>query len=239
MIFKKKNIENLKIIFTQEDDLHAYPPKPAVKNIPDWYIKTEEYWQGNGKKVIRTDLLPQTIKKCMPVFDAITSGYIMYTQVDVQISKKDGETFYHWPDGDFISFHPIFQADLHPSSNPKLGNYPKFNNPYSIKTPAGYSCLFLQPLHRESKFTIFPGVVDTDTYTASVNFPFILNDENWEGIIPAGTPMAQVIPFKRESWNHSFGSEKEKKERDLIAKKLRSIFFNTYKKQFWHKKNYD
>jgi hypothetical protein len=128
---------------------------------------------------------------------------------------------------------------IHPSANKNLGDFPKFNNPYGIKTPPGYSCLFIQPLHRESRFTIFPGIVDTDTYTSQVNFPFILNDENWEGIIPAGTPMAQVIPFKRESWTHSFGSEKEIKEERLVSQKRKSMFINAYKKHFWNRKSYN
>lgn len=235
MIFKNKKPI---ITFTSLDNMHSFPPKPAVKEIPEWYIKTSEYWTNSGKKFLEPGEFPQTIKKCMPVFDSITSGYILYTQVDVQISKSNGETFYTWPSQDFISFHTLHQADLHPYANPKLGAYPKFNNPYGIKTPPGYSCLLLQPLHRESLFTVLPGIVDTDTYTTSINFPFVLNDENWEGIIPAGTPMIQVIPFKRESWSHVLGSEKEIEERQLVSKKLRSVLFNAYKKQFWHKKEY-
>jgi hypothetical protein len=31
---------------------------------------------------------PHTIKKCIPVFDAITAGYILYTQVDIQVSQQ-------------------------------------------------------------------------------------------------------------------------------------------------------
>jgi hypothetical protein len=238
-MFKNKTIKNPNLIFTNSSGLHPYPPTPAVKNIPEWYVKTPGYLGNDGKKNLESGRPQGTIKKCIPVFDAISSGYILYTQVDVQVSKVGGETFYHWPDADFISFHTILQADLHPSANKNLGDFPKFNNPYGIKTPPGYSCLFIQPLHRESRFTIFPGIVDTDTYTSQVNFPFILNDENWEGIIPAGTPMAQVIPFKRESWTHSFGSEKEIKEERLVSKKLKSMFINAYKKHFWNRKSYN
>jgi hypothetical protein len=239
MMFKNKTIKNPNLIFTNPSGLHPYPPTPAVKNIPDWYVKTPGYLGDDGKQIFESGRSPRTIKKCIPVFDAISSGYILYTQVDVQVLKQNGETFYHWPDGDFISFHAIPQAEFHPSANKNLGNFPKFNNPYAIKTPPGYSCLFIQPLHRESNFTILPGIVDTDTYTSQVNFPFVLNDENWEGLIPAGTPMAQVIPFKRESWNHFFGSEKEIKEEQLVTQKRKSMFINSYKKHFWHRKSYN
>jgi hypothetical protein len=93
-------------------------------------------------------------------------------------------------------------------------------------------------MHRESIFTILDGIVDTDTYKSSVNFPFVLNDTKWEGIIPAGTPMAQVIPFKRESWEHKIGSNEERIEQDRIDRKLKTLFFNSYKRQFWSRKEY-
>jgi hypothetical protein len=80
--------------------------------------------------------------------------------------------------------------------------------------------------------------VDTDTYKAPVNFPFVLNDVKWEGIIPAGTPMAQVIPFKRESWKHRIGSDKELKEQKNVDMKLKTLLFNSYKKHFWSSKEY-
>jgi len=224
------------ITFTNIFDNDFFPPKPAIKDVPEWYKNTPEYFGDQGKKITTLGDTPHTIKKCIPVFDAITAGYILYTQVDVQVIHKDGLPYYNWSDQDAIAFHPIEQAPLHPARNE--APYPKWNNPYAIATPPGYSVLFTQPMHRQSIFTILDGVVDTDTYKAPVNFPFVLNDVKWEGIIPAGTPMAQVIPFKRESWEHKIGSDKERIEQNKINQKLKVFFFNSYKKQFWFKKEY-
>jgi len=223
------------IKFTNVFKLDFFPPKPAVKEVPEWYKNTSEYIGDQGKKMLGTST-PHTIKKCIPVFDAITAGYILYTQVDIQVTQQDGLPYYTWADQGAISFHPIEQAPLHPTRNE--APYPKWNNPYAINTPPGYSVLFTQPMHRESVFTILEGVVDTDQYKAPVNFPFVLNDTKWEGIIPAGTPMAQVIPFKRESWEHKIGSDKERIEQEKITKKLKTLFFNSYKRQFWSRKEY-
>jgi hypothetical protein len=109
-------------------------------------------------------------------------------------------------------------------------------NPYSIFTPNGYSILIMQPLHRESVFTILPAIIDTDTYHGEINFPFILNDLDWQGVIPAGTPMAQIIPFKRESWKHTIGNEKERLKVKKTNQKKNTMIFDSYKKQFWKKK---
>jgi hypothetical protein len=223
------------ITFTNILGLDFFPPKPAVKEVPNWYKDTPEYVSNLGKRYVDGET-PHTIKKCMPVFDAITAGYILYTQVEIQVTQQNNVPYYVWPSQDFINHHLLIQAPLHPAKND--AGYAKFNNPYSITTPPGYSTLFIQPFHRESVFTIFPGIVDTDTYKAPVNFPFVLNDLKWEGIIPAGTPMAQVIPFKRESWEHKIGSNKEREEQEKNSKKLKTMLFNSYKKQFWFKKEY-
>jgi len=98
--------------------------------------------------------------------------------------------------------------------------------------------LFVQPFHRESAFTILPGVVDTDTYTAPVNFPFVLNDINFEGIIPAGTPIAQVIPFQREEWQMEIGKKEELDDSNNITVKIRTRFFDSYKSQYRQEKIY-
>jgi len=224
------------ITFTNVLGLDFFPPKPAVKEVPEWYRNTPEYITDQGKKIVEAGQSAHTIKKCIPVFDAITAGYILYTQVDVQVSQRDGLPYYNWADQNAIDFHPIHQAPLHPLKNE--APYPKWNNPYAITTPPGYSVLFTQPMHRQSVSTILEGIVDTDTYKAPVNFPFVLKDTKWEGIIPAGTPMAQVIPFKRESWKHNIGSDKERQEQEKIGRKLRTLFFNSYKQQFWSRKEY-
>jgi len=83
-----------------------------------------------------------------------------------------------------------------------------------------------------------PGIVDTDKYNSPVNFPFILNDIKFTGLIPAGTPIAQVIPFKRDSWKMSFGSEKEIIESTKIDKTLKRKFFDVYRNIFWSSKDF-
>jgi hypothetical protein len=210
-------------------------PIPASTVLPDWYKKTESYI--NSKKIpTGSGNTDATIKKCMPVFDAITSGYIIVLPADVYVSIKDGQQYFEWSNFGLVSFHPIEQAPEHPNRKPHA--YPKWNNHWAIKTPNGYSTLFVQPFHRESIFTILPGIVDTDTYLAPVNFPFVINDPTFEGLIPKGTPIAQVIPFKRDSWKMEFGEEKELNEQKNIKMQLDTKFFDRYKSMFWNKKEY-
>ena len=55
----------------------------------------------------------------------------------------------------------------------------KFHNPWSVRTPPGWSCLIAPPLNRPSPVVqILSGVVGVH-------------------VIEKGTPLAQVIPFQR------------------------------------------
>jgi hypothetical protein len=42
--------------------------------------------------------------------------------------------------------------------------------------------------------------VDYPYYTEEyINFPFVFNEKNFSGILPAGTPLMQVIPIKKDN----------------------------------------
>ncbi len=222
------------ILFTNIINIATnYNPQPASLCLPDWYKKHIPYL-GGKKAPDPNGTTTATVKKCMPVFDALTSGYILFTPVDIYVRTVNGAPYYSWSDLDVITFHPVAQAENHPAQNGF--DYPKFANPWAIKTPKGYSTLFTHPFHRDLPFTILDGIVDTDTYVSPVNFPFVLNDLTWEGLIPAGTPMAQVIPFKREKWKMDLSQDCTEFNNTQVL--LKSIFFNRYKNFFWEKKEF-
>ncbi len=228
----------MKITFTKVlEVLDEYKPKPAGTIVPDWYKDLSSYI-GDKKQPNGDGNTSATIKRCMPVFDAMTAGYILFSPVDIWISQRDGQPWYEWPSYEPIQFHPIEQAPNHPNRNGHKMSYPKWMNPWAIRTEPGYSVLFVQPFHRESVFSILPGIVDTDKYDAAVNFPFVLNDINFEGLVPAGTPIAQVIPFKRESWKMEFGSEEDIQRQNKTKFSLRTRFFDAYKTLYRQNKEY-
>jgi hypothetical protein len=226
----------MNIIFTNTSGIEGLEkPQPASKFIPEWYKGMESYI-GSDKKPDGNAGTTATVKRCMPVFDAIVAGYVITSPADVWVSIKDGLQYFEWSTLGLIAFHPIEQAPDHPARNKHA--YPKWINHWSIRTPKGYSTLFVQPFHRDSVFTILPGIVDTDEYFAPVNFPMVINDPEFEGLIPKGTPIAQVIPVKRDDWNMSFGSEKEYVEQAKVTQKLSTTFFDRYKTMFRQDKTY-
>lgn len=228
-MFSNQEIKHITFIKVNEVS-DEYAPKPAYKFIPEWYKKMEPSFP----KERTPDALP-TIKKCIPVLDAMTAGYILVTPCDVYVQMKDGEPSLQATFDGYISHHPRKQGYKHPSANEYP--FPKWINPWAIKTPKGYSTLFIPPVHNPNEwFVALEGVVDTDNYSAPVNFPFVLKNPTREGLIPAGTPMVQAIPFKRDKWESSI-SEDSKDSKQLLTH-LSSHWFDRYKKLFWDKKSY-
>jgi hypothetical protein len=238
------------ITFTSRYDVEKeFYPRPASQNLPEWFAKMQSYGGfGNSresvvfeKKVYQNGDPNATIKKCVPVLDAMTAGYILVTPADVwvEIPENDHDQIYITRGPGFkVTTHSNGQASSHPSV---VGNkdVPKFSNPWLIKTPPGYSVLITSPMHNSNGyFTCLPGVVDTDTYTQEINLPFTLTDPNFTGLIPAGTPMVQVIPFKRDVWEMKIGGEAEIQEANKVNSKHLTKIFNSYKVQFWSKKEF-
>jgi hypothetical protein len=219
-----------------------FTPIPASKTLPDWYKNLDSYFFGE-KKPVGDGAVPTTAKRCMPLFDSMASGYIISTHTDFWVSQRPDETgnphpYYEWPSFEVLGFHKKEQLPEHPDGEGHRITYPKWHNAWGIETPPGYSCLFIPPLHRETPIVALPGVVDTDTYTAPVNFPFVLKDPKMEGLIPAGTPIIQVIPFKREAWQMELGTGKDLENAKKVSSKLRIKFFDSYKTQFRQPKEY-
>lgn len=219
-----------------------FAPVPAKSLLPEWYKKTTAHVHNN-KHIYDDGKTSATVKKCIPVFDALTSGYLIRLVSDVEIGDSmSGKKFYRWPGKEMISFHGPMQLGEFPLKEFYDEQVPKFHNPWGIKTPKGYSCLFINPMNRgESVLRIFEGVVDTDTYHQPVQLPFLLNDHSWSGVIPAGTPIAQVIPFKRESFDHTIKRDDDYPDKPAYKthRLRRSIFFDAYKKMFWSRKEYN
>lgn len=230
-----------KITFTlvpeDEDIPKEYYPIPAEKNIPKWYKAMKSYYDTkNGFQKRETE----TIKRCMPVFDAFTAGYFIVLHTAISISYDENKMLViNWAQDtkDTISFHAGYQLVGYKGLDLPQGA-PKLRNPWGIKTPKGYSCFFMPPVHRENiGIRILEGYVDTDIYTNAVNFPFLI-DEGFEGDIPAGTPIAQVIPFKRDNFKMEIGGIEERNHIAQIHRKMHTVWINSYRTLFRQEKHY-
>ena len=212
-----------------------YPPQSAKNFIPEEYKNLINYRDN--------DLRRQTVKKCIPFLDALTGGYIIpffqdyLITVDFERNSFDVNTTY----GEVA---PHASDQLPNNYQDRVKPIGKFNNKWAIKTPPGYSCLFMHPINTPKKdFEIISGVVDTDSFEDTILIPYYIRRHGGESEkrthihIKLGDSMVQVIPFKRESWTSSSKIKKEEKV-GRFRRKWGGRLFDTYKKMYWHKKDY-
>lgn len=219
----------IEFLLKPEDDEVFPPPGPSKNFLPEWYKALEQRVPDNGK-----DFPVGTVKKCVPFLDAMTAGYIIPLPVSIRVVATDEGVNISWLDSamDFINEHSAIQL---PGA---AGHIFKFMSPWIIRLPEGYSAIFTTPFSHRLPFKLFDGVVDLDTYHNEVNFPFVWTQFPYDGVLHAGTPMAQIIPFKREEWGHEVrvreGAELTLHQR--ISRKLSAEGIDGYRKHFWRKK---
>jgi Family of unknown function (DUF6065) len=205
-------------------------PIPAKAQLPDWFRKIPA--------VDKDHLTPTnnglTVKRCMPFFDALSVGWLIPIAATVRLEIKDGGRTVDagWEfDRIMVSNHAPHQV----KGNPREPLPPcKFHNYWTIKTPPGWSCLFVPPLNRDHPvFEILAGVVDTDRYTSLIHFPFFATAADGLYVIEKGTPLAQVIPFRREDADIDAVVRAETPEEGEIRER---IFRNTIAGEGWYRK---
>lgn len=171
-------------------------PVPAKSVIPEWFRKLPPV----DKNHVHASNNGLTVKRCMPFLDALTTGWVLPLAATVRLEIRDGGQTVEagWDhDSVMVSNHAMHQV----AGNPRDPRPPcKFHNYWTIITPPGWSTLFVPPLNRPSGvFECIAGVVDTDTYHSLINFPFIATAPDGVYTLDRGTPIVQVIPFRRDS----------------------------------------
>jgi len=199
----------LTITFRCPPELESILPRPfpAVEGLPDWFKKMPQ-------RAFSTTLQAEhsTVKKCPPFIDAMTCGFLMPLIADLRVENGTFAWDRDVPAGAFanysrspINFHdnnqvigtPFFDQDRFVI---------KFANYWTVELPPGYSLLITHPVNRfELPFVTLTGLVDCDRYKDNfISFPVHWRDCEFNGLLPKGTPVAQCIPVKRDSWTACF-----------------------------------
>lgn len=229
--------QNMEIEFypsSKESEKFVPPPKPAKFYLPDWY---KDHDGLNYKKLEFNDkgkVKNLSIKQCMPFLDSLSHGYIQETWTEIYVKNNTESIEY------FYSSGPKIINNRGPKKIPNNDYIDEefiWQIPWIPKVPKDYSILFTHPLNRiDLPFHTLSGIVDSDTFfhIPNGNYPFYIKN-NFNGVIPIGTPMYQMIPIKRNSWDrvfHNFNNDETTKRSNVIYNK----FYGAYKNLFWNKK---
>lgn len=229
---------------SKTDSLIQPKPYPASQAIPQWWKDMTPYLispeNPNGNKLLVRDRATNTSwKKCVPMLDALNSGYIISLWADVQVTQKEEGPYVSWKtQKDVFSLH-----GNHTQFIPAPIGYDrtvfKYINCWIPITPPGYSVLVTSPFgYRDLPFMAIPAVVDSDKSTLELVFPMWIQT-GFEGIVEKGIPLVQITPFKRESWKAEFDCYEDGEYKQVIEEKnFSSTIVGHYLKTAWSKKSY-
>jgi hypothetical protein len=213
-------------------------PVPAFKKVPTWYKNLPKTHTSGVNRVTINDsgVSNAGLKSCMPYLDAMNFGYIIELHCDVQvILEEDGSQSIRWSS----AVPPISARSLNIANQiPECIGFGSFTQaweiPYAFKLPKGYSALVTQPLNRTDLPTfVTSGIIDADDHLGPGGAPFAIR-RDFQGVIPLGTPIMQIIPFKRDRW--------KSKKIDMVFlngdTRSRNYISGWYVRSIWKKKSY-
>jgi hypothetical protein len=233
--YLNKRIKNRIISFTPFND-NDFPNFVSSKTvIPAWFKNIPKYGDGHNTK--DASEYNKTVKMCTPFIEAMTSGYMVTTSHDMIVAKNDMGPYISWPNGG-----ELLEVRKLESLVPCPAGYYSvefvWNLPVAFKIPKNHSFLITQPFNRyDLPFLTMTGIVDGPFLMyGNGKIPFFVK-KDFEGVIPQGTPIMQIIPFKHDNWM-SKRDDSLKSESETTLAKSTALLEGWYKKNFWIKKNY-
>lgn len=236
-----------KIEFISPYEKGLIHPVPIKKLVPNWYKEMKNFHNNSIKY--------PTVKKCVPFLDSLTSGYAILNVADIIFKKiNDGQELTWVINDNFPSDQPVNTGVnkhfAHQISEKMIRNdedgFPlKLLNPWTIRTPKNYSCLFTNPFNysKDRKIRILDAIVDTDVFDLDINFPFFIknlpNEEEY--VFKKGEIVALVFPFLRNNWKMKISDKSEINGKSKLIRIMKAFsgVLDNYKNNFWRRKKYD
>lgn len=250
-------MSKLKFISMIEGVDETMPVIPAYKHQYEWVKRATKNFKESGTltdKVDTNQLLPFLSKlnvrhtsKCPGIINLKSKGFIVRTHSDIHLKIKEGSYEWNTPsdwtamsDGhceDTITHH--FEDSLHQFMTdwPKdtLNIILKINLPWYVKIPKDYELIMIDPFYKDDyRFTVCPGLFEPDLGLAKLNVPIYWHSTDGEFMIKAGTPIAQLIPIKKENVDFEVTNKNDDKDFSkqirLMQLKFQEGFTRNYNK---------
>lgn len=249
MIFKKEQPPVEFICNDYAVRKHA-PVLPASEYLPSSWT---------NMKTLAQDIYPgkrgnKTAKSCPAIDSYLEMGYIIpaHCDIDVTFDAPQEMGAYNGPGQpglakgqfDALDFYavysnPAYQQDGHlfwqlgkMLPDYKCRSVMKIHHPWWIKTAPGWSVMFLPLLYHQSPFHAVPGILDADKTHLSAPINLMIKEKT-DFNIKMGTPLVQIVPFKRENIN-AVSRDSTEKDKERESKLISQLYlkFNGVSKYF-------
>jgi len=201
-------------------DFHTYD-KDTLRNFKPVLAKSisADWWKKAKVAEVVSGQVNKTVRSCPAMQDWLSSGYLILANRDLfvknGVTEEDSDSkFYHTEDT-ILDGMDSYSSATHPhiqmhdafnymsTMDAPIKDAFKMSNAWNITTPPGYSCFYLDPfLFQNDYFATWQGIIDTDKFnTNRDNSQIILYPKvEHSFVITKGTPICQIIPYKREEW---------------------------------------
>lgn len=201
-------------------DFHTYD-KETLRNFKPVLAKSvsPEWWKKGKVAEVVNGQVNKTIRSCPAMTDWLSSGYLILANRDMLvkngITDHDSDSMYYHTEDSETTHMEKYASQTHPTvqmhdafnymstSDAPVKDAFKMSNTWNITTPPGYSCFYLDPfLFQNEYFATWQGIIDTDRFNVNKDNSQIIfyPKVDHSFVIKKGTPIVQIIPFKREEW---------------------------------------
>jgi hypothetical protein len=204
-------------------------PQPASEFRPQW-LTGPRFHAGFDRATAleRASRHASTVRRCPGITDAMKTGYIVPLWVDVHVrfdglhGEVDMQCASPWAS---VERHPIEQFQATPIEA-LASPYPcvfKLACPWRVHLPPGHSSWLMDAVYHRKwmGFSTIPGVVDHDRFHTSNIFLIWQRYDSGEMILPAGTPLFQIVPFARKKFELSVNDDSQLAAAERAAEDIR------------------
>ena len=199
LFFFKKSTVHIDAFTTNNNLVNYYPIEPARNFLPKWWKDLDkEYTVERSNKV---EIKMSTIKRCSGFIDLYSKGFMMPIWSDLCVETKltgDWRCVSPSPDDMLVSSHDIRQLDRNFNKFIHL----KILSPWIFQEKSGINFHFTQPywnhVIEHDRIQVVPGIINFK-YQRSSNINAFVPKINHTHFLPAGTPIAHIIPITEKN----------------------------------------
>lgn len=172
-------------------------------------LPAKEYMPPAWSKVTKSDIREwdvhrnegaSTVKNCPAVAEWMQQGYIIpaWCDIEIMIDYENGRYGLRYSNDSMQALGHVEKQfkPLLDHATPTQFSF-KLDNPWTISTKPGWSIQWMPLFYHDLPFQALPGIMDPDIQVN--NQPINIIAKGTESfLIKMGTPIVQVVPFKRQ-----------------------------------------
>jgi hypothetical protein len=232
------------VTFLIDESLYGAVPEPypASSDFPNWYKNISMFDKDQDGKEYKNNY---TIRGCRPFMQSLSLGWMIPLTSDLHIVHDEDGIRMHFSDvGDISVIETQPKSSFGGSENmPIKGSIAvKFQSPWYISVPEGYSVFNLPILNRpgnkiDKYFYPFSGIWDADKFVTTVDQVSLMDvPKETNDVIKAGTPVCQIAVVNKNAFLYNGKTDVLTEKQNRLIKKqltLQDVSAHLYSDHLW------